>query len=123
MGMDLVDESKIGHVGTLPVNLTSLIFTSGIEYDPENQWDGPEMLTASREFIEKGRLRHTPHLCQFGVHTAFFERQAITELERLCEEKGISHSFNPYEVMMMTNQIPPCPDCWTWVPPAIHPKR
>ncbi|KAH6681145.1 hypothetical protein F5X68DRAFT_263488 [Plectosphaerella plurivora] len=136
MGMDLEDESnmghhgplpanltslkKIGHFGTLPINLTSLIFTSGIEYDPENQWDGAEMLTVSREFIEEGRLRYTPHLRQFGVHTAFFDfdRQAIGELGKLCEVKGISHSFkDPHEVMMMTNQIPAQPECWTWVPP------
>lgn len=119
MGMEPWEGRNIGNPGTLPANLTSLIFTDGLESDVQFEWDDSTMLSAIREYLEEAKLRYTPHLRQFGVHSGTLEGYSRKELECLCEKANITSSFvDTAEAVEGEERKTPLPCGWIWPPPV-----
>ncbi|KAH7362174.1 hypothetical protein B0T11DRAFT_317954 [Plectosphaerella cucumerina] len=84
---------KIGHPGTLPKSLTSLLFVHNLGCNQGDDWWDKDFPETCREYLEETRLRYTPHLGHFGFIATFDSASTAEKLEKMCKYAGISGTF------------------------------
>jgi hypothetical protein len=105
---------KIGHPGTLPKSLTSLLFVHDLGCNQGDDWCDHDFPETCREYLEETRLRYTPHLGHFGFIATFDSASTTEKLKNMCKHAGISGTFLDNEVAWdLIWTLQPLPLCWT----------